>query len=453
VTVLPVETRDVRIPTEIGDCPVLGVLGEGGQSVVYRGWHPRLKTEIAIKKLRAAPDSAESALVHEGLILSSVKSPALPRPLDLRQVGDEWFLLLELIHGEPLTDCGLRLNARQIVKVLRELLVALTELHKAQLLHLDLTPANVLIDENGDARLIDFGLARRGPAVGDGEHLVGGTPGFVAPEVFDRAVRVDERADVYGAGALLHFLLFGDAPHASECSELRPGLDGDPVAIRLGTVCDTAIQADRKLRFQSAEEFLRAVDEVVGRRSMSRRWLAAGALVGTLLLGNDQRLLEPAHAEVLVVRPEGDRPLREGPQLRLGDHIAFAFDAGGASAGLMVRTPSGAVIGLEPFKRGRSGAFRYPPNGGTLLRQERGTYVVFFSTAEAIRARDRLVERLRRLPPPPMLKRGESLVLSRNAENSLQSGQVPEDARAWAEAFVQCEREFSGLVAIAFPVE
>ena len=59
--VVPVPDKDERVPVEIGDCLVLGVLGEGGQSVVYRGWHPRLRTEIAIKKLHTAHDSAESA--------------------------------------------------------------------------------------------------------------------------------------------------------------------------------------------------------------------------------------------------------------------------------------------------------------------------------------------------------------------------------------------------------
>ena len=304
--------------------------------------------------------------------------------------------------------------------------------------------------------MIDFGLARRVSAIDDGHLLVGGTPGFVAPEVFERGVQLDHRADVYGVGALLHYLLHGDAPQAgnSEPLPLRAGLEGDRMANRLRSVCDRAIELERERRFQSADEFLKVLDEVQGRRSTSRRWLAAGALLGTMLLGNNQQLLETAHAEVLVVRPDGERPLREASQLRLGDHIAFAFDAAGSTAGLMIRTPAGAVIGLEPFKRSRSGAFRYPPKGGTLLRQEQGTYVVFFSTAEAAGDKERLLATLRRLPQPPRLKRGESLVLSgAAAESQLRGRQLPDDAGQWAAAFVQCEREFTGLVAIAFPVE
>jgi len=141
--------------------------------------------EIAIKRLRAACACSESALVQEALILSSLKNRALPQPIDLRLVDGEWFLFLELIHGEPLAECGPRMTSRQIVRCLRDVLAALVELHAADLLHLDLTPANVLVDEDGQARLIDFGLARRRGGDDGAPAAVGGTPGFVAPEVFD----------------------------------------------------------------------------------------------------------------------------------------------------------------------------------------------------------------------------------------------------------------------------
>src|SRR5436190_5761399 len=186
----------------IADCRVLGVLGEGGQSVVYRAWHPRLHSEIAIKRLHPSAPDSDSTLIHEAMLLSSVRSRAFPRPLDLKRVDDELILFLELIHGEPIAVCGLELNGQQVLKVIRDLLTALRELHAAELMHLDLSPANVLVDENGSARLIDFGLARRSHQVRDPNLAIGGTPGFIAPELLDPQAQIDHRADVYGAGAV-----------------------------------------------------------------------------------------------------------------------------------------------------------------------------------------------------------------------------------------------------------
>src|SRR5205085_10820275 len=88
LSVKPHDHHGSEFPAQIGDCPILGVLGQGGQSIVYRAWHPRLNAEIAIKRLHCTGNASDSALIHEALILSSVKSPAFPRPLDLRQVGE-----------------------------------------------------------------------------------------------------------------------------------------------------------------------------------------------------------------------------------------------------------------------------------------------------------------------------------------------------------------------------
>jgi len=232
---------------------------------------------------------------------------------------------------------------------------------------------------------------------------------------------------------------------------LRRRFQSDPLAIRLRPVCARALACDRRRRFESADEFLQALDEAADTRLTSRRWLMAGAILGTLFLGHDRPLVGTARAEVLIVQNKVERPLSGAPQLRLGDQIAFAFDTAGATADLAVRLPSGTVVCLEPFRRGATGLFRYPPQGGTVLRQERGIYVVFFSAKEDARPVDHLLRRLEQLPPPPALRRGVHVVLSGDAENGLPGSS--HETGAWAEAVLQCEREFPGLVAIAFPVE
>jgi hypothetical protein len=452
----PDSEHDAGIPDCIEECRVTGLLGTGGQSVVYRAWHPRLNSEIAIKRLSSTAPSSDAVLIHEAMILSSVRSTAFPRPLDFRRVGDEMFLFLELIHGEPLADCGFVLSADEILNVLRQVLGALRELHGSQLLHLDLSPGNILVDENGNARLIDFGLARR---LHDSQHhgvIPGGTPGFVSPELLDPKQAVDERADLYGIGAVLFFLLHGHPPQMKgiEGTPLRPELAADRLAIRLSALCERAVSFDRDLRFDSAEEFLTAVEELDGRRSRARRWLTAAALWGTVLLGQNERLLETAHAEVLVITGREEQRLENALPVHLGDHIAFSFDATAATADLIVRKPSGTLVRLRPFHRGLSGAFRFPPAGGAVLRQERGTYVVFFVAPKMSATADVLLRDLGDLPSPPALKAGESLVVSRAAaQRALWETRESSPAGDWRHAFLRCESRFPGLIAIAFPVE
>jgi hypothetical protein len=111
-------------------------------------------------------------------------------------------------------------------------------------------------------------------------------------------------------------------------------------------------------------------------------------------------------------------------------------------------------VRLRPFHRGLSGAFRFPPAGGAVLRQERGTYVVFFVAPKTSATADVLLRDLGDLPSPPALKAGESLVVSRAAaQRALWEARESSPAGDWRHAFLRCESRFPGLIAIAFPVE
>jgi len=442
-----------ELPKQIGDYPVLGVLGEGGQAIVYRAWHPRLQAEIAIKRMHSSGSQAESALVHEALLISSARNAAFPRPLDLKRIDNETFLFLELIHGEPLSTGGSQLTLPMILSAMRELVAAIAELHAAGLLHLDLSPSNILIDERGAVRLIDFGLARR---LDDAAPEVAGTRGFVPPEIIEQGGSVDHRADVYSAGAVLYYLLCGQPPGQGEaCSRgLKPQFERLPLASRLLVLCGKALEPQAAQRWQTAEEFLRALDDIDLRKPRSRRGIIAATLASAVVLGQDRPLQRVAQADVLVVRPEGERRLRDSPRLTLGDRVAFVLEVNSPSAGLFLQTPSGRAIRLEPFSGNGNGPFRFPSAGGATLRDEIGTYVVLFLPMLESSTTGRLLFRISLLPPPPRLPGGEFLHVGRG----VLSGLTRERGRnvtvqLWLDAIERCGREFPGLVAIAFPVE
>ncbi len=445
----------LEIPGQIGPYAILGVLGQGGQAIVYLAWHPRLGTEVAIKRvLSQAPADAE-AMRREAAVLTTVAHPALPLALDLEMIDGELFLLMELIRGEPLAN---RPPYAGTLQVILELTAAVAELHRAGLLHLDLSPANVLVDQDGQCRLIDFGLARPIGAETDAASppLAGGTPGFVAPETLSDPHRVDGRADIYGIGAILCFLLTGQPPDPRD-GKLPPSAQQRSGGGRLLAICRRALAVNPDERWNSADELLVALKRLESGPSRSRRWLAAATLAASFHLGPANDAAPVAHAEVSIQRAQRTRPLIHAPEVRQGDQVAFAFDCDSPAAGLAVRTPAGRIVPLKPFDRTGVGPFRYPPSGTAVLRQESGTYVVFFVPLVDHRGADAgLLDALERLPAPPPLYSGQriALIAGQPAEDDLApASRTASQVVVWRQAVIECRRRFPGLSVIAFRVD
>jgi len=201
----------------IGPYRVVRELGRGGMGVVYDVRHPEIPRPLALKLLPAARFDPEDLLrfAREARLLAKVRHPGVVRihACDRTPQGDA-YLVTELVAGEPLDRCA-PLPPRRAAAVVSDLAAAVAALHAAGVLHRDLKPANALLGPDDRVTLLDFGLAREL----DGERLtrtgdVLGTPAYMAPEQVRGAAAVDERADVYGLGAVLFHLLAGRAPFA-----------------------------------------------------------------------------------------------------------------------------------------------------------------------------------------------------------------------------------------------
>lgn len=441
-------------PTRIGDYEILGELGQGGQAIVYRAWHPRLAMEVALKRLWPAAAESSTALVKESLFLSAASHPALPVPLDIEVIDGATYLSMELIHGEVLSQCQRTLTAAEVCRIARQLTAAIAELHDSQILHLDLSPGNVLLDENDRCRLIDFGLARKFPAPSTPSEIVvaGGTPGFVAPEALRWPQVVDCRTDVYGLGALVYYLLTGRSPQLD--GDCGSRWQADPIGSRLLAISVRALSIDPAKRFSDATEMLAALDEV-DKPSRSRRGLMVAAVAACLLLGANRELIGHVEADVSIGDAPHVRSLAAAPDIKLGDHVAFSFDWQGNSAGLAIRTPSGRVVPMKPFVRTNGKAFCYPPTGTAILRQQAGTYVAYFAPLMESRddASNSLLEAIDRLPPPPNLGRGEHLLSIAGVDRPIPIDRPFDERSAWLNAVVSCRASFPGLSAIAFHVD
>ncbi len=207
--------------TTIGKYLLVDVLGRGGQGLVYLAVHPTLGKQVVLKLCRASRkegDSAQRRLVEEGKLLVKMEHPNLARVYDLDVHEGQPFLVLEYVPG-----CSLEQQARQqrytprqaavvVARVARALAVA----HGLGILHLDVKPANIVLDDRGEPRLIDFGMALwrhawAGPA--DPDDSIGGTPAYMAPEQARGELDgLGPRSDVFALGGVLYFLLVGHAP-------------------------------------------------------------------------------------------------------------------------------------------------------------------------------------------------------------------------------------------------
>ncbi len=288
-------------PTRIGKYHVVGVLEEGGQAEVYRAVHPTLCKELVVKLGRnptgAGPMAADK-LVAEGRLLAELRHPNLAAVYDLDFYEDRPFLVMEYVRGRNLRQYARELRyapgeaALLVAKTARALGVA----HVQGVIHQDVKPGNIIIDEAGEPRVIDFGLARLRPAWGEEPEEAGaisGTVQYMSPEqARGDFENIDPRSDVFALGAVLYFLLVGKAPFADktvlDSLDRARQCDFDASALRkagvprpLEAICLRAMQADRSNRYASAEQMAADLHRFVAR---PRRLKIALAAVASLIL-------------------------------------------------------------------------------------------------------------------------------------------------------------------------
>jgi DNA-binding beta-propeller fold protein YncE/tRNA A-37 threonylcarbamoyl transferase component Bud32 len=221
---------------EIGGYRVEELIGRGGMGEVYRAHDDRLDRNVALKILASRyvdDDTFRERLLRESRLAASLDHPNVVPVYDAGEADAGFYLAMRYVEGPDLRAVLRREGALPVVRALEivsQLAGALDAAHAKGLVHRDVKPSNVLIDERGHCYLADFGLTQsvsdRGQAT-DGSLL--GTLDYVAPEQI-RGDEVDGRADVYALGCLLFECLTGEVPfgHPSEVATLYAHLEDDP---------------------------------------------------------------------------------------------------------------------------------------------------------------------------------------------------------------------------------
>jgi serine/threonine protein kinase len=218
---------------------IRGVIGRGGMGTVYLADHVRLDTVVAVKEVRGPKENdsdfqmALAQCEQEARFLVRLHHPNLPTVTDAFVEKDRFYLVMEYIEGETL-EARLRengnrpLDVAQIVDWGLQVADVLAYLHSQEppIIFRDMKPANIMVQPDGLARLIDFGIARRFQPGADKDTALLGSVGYSPPEQFGKH-QTDTRSDIYSLGATLHQLLTGRDP-ASQPFKFPPAHSLNP---------------------------------------------------------------------------------------------------------------------------------------------------------------------------------------------------------------------------------
>ncbi|MEA2235976.1 MAG: eukaryotic-like serine/threonine-protein kinase [Thermoanaerobaculia bacterium] len=275
-----------------GKYQILARLGVGGMGEVYKVLHLHLNSIRVIKLMRASiagEAGADDRFIREARLATRINHPNVAALYDFSTLDDgSRYMVWEYIEGtnlHELIETNGPLSPRYAAKLAIEALHGLDAIHRAGIVHRDISPENIMIcrDEEGEqhVKLIDLGIAKQGDATDASKTATGMFVGkwkYCSPEhlgMLDAGERIDGRADLYSFGIVLYEMLTGvppfqaDTPHAylmlhsSEkpraLADVNPTMPSSP---KLEALIFRALEKDRRKRFASAREFARALEEI-----------------------------------------------------------------------------------------------------------------------------------------------------------------------------------------------
>ncbi len=406
-------TGGTRVPKSYGDAAgdlvgqplgnryqIIRLLGAGGMGAVYQAWDRDLSVVVALKTVRpevaADPEAArmlERRFKQELLLARKVTHKNIVRVHDMGDVDGIKYITMPYLEGDDLSTILKRegkLPVERVMPIARQVASGLAAAHAAGVVHRDLKPANIMMQADGEALIMDFGVARStagqsssgadAPAgalssAAHGHTVVGsvvGTLEYMAPEQA-KAQPVDQRSDIYAFGLILYDLLlgrsrgsgaegvFGELQQRMLQAPASPKTKDPSIPPALDAIITRCIQPDAAARFQTTEDLVAAIDRLDDRgalipivRRLTRKMAAAAILVLASLIGltwwaarGPAVAVEHEPVSVLISDfqngtgdPAFDRTLEPVMQLALeGAGFISAYDREGIRRTLGVRPP------------------------------------------------------------------------------------------------------------------
>ena len=260
----------------IGSYRVIEEIGRGGMGVVYAAEDERLRRTVALKAL--APEYTRDPirrerLTREARAAAALSHPAIATIFYLEEIDQELYIVSELVRGRTLRE-ELRdgpLPPPQLIPMLISIASALAAAHEQGIVHRDLKPENIIRRDDGQIKVLDFGLARsvqRTTTVLTDDGALLGTPGYMAPEQLTPGAEIDGRADIFAFGVIAWELATGEHPFGTDAASFLARMTeiiegrttGLSRALPIAGLDRVARRCMRRLpldRYQSAEALLR----------------------------------------------------------------------------------------------------------------------------------------------------------------------------------------------------
>jgi TolB-like protein/Tfp pilus assembly protein PilF/predicted Ser/Thr protein kinase len=341
-------TEDLtRGSTFVSRYEVIEELGKGGMGNVYRVFDKKLEEEVALKIIKpevAYNGNSIDRFSNELKFARKVAHRNVCKMYDLGEKEGTHYITMEYVAGESLKSMiGMmgQLSAAQVVFIAKQVCEGLAEAHRLGVVHRDLKPSNIIVDRDGNARVLDFGLARSLKAKSiTGPGVMVGTPAYMSPEQVD-AKQVDKRSDIYSLGVILYEMIAGRVPfdgdtalsialkHKTE-KPLDPIDFNAQMPLELNRVILKCMEKDKEKRYQDAKELvseLSKIEDGITTRerkipkknpttlktvkvTLRKRWMMIAALFAVvvvagmaILYSGIKRPMVPTESTLLVVLP------------------------------------------------------------------------------------------------------------------------------------------------------
>ena len=268
--------------TKLGKYEIRKELGRGAMGVVYESFDPLIERIVALKTIR--PDQLTGVNAHEFHARFRREAQAAgrlthPNIVAIYEFGEDagvWYIAMELVKGRELKEyfeANERFGTADAARILTQILAALGYSHKMGVVHRDIKPSNIFIVSDGTAKVADFGIAHLESSELTQAGTVLGTPAYMSPEQI-LGLPIDGRSDLFSVGVILYQFLTGERPFTGNATiTMRKVLEEDPlppsrfnvqIPGAMDAVVRRALAKKADERFQSAEEFMAALDAAAG---------------------------------------------------------------------------------------------------------------------------------------------------------------------------------------------
>ncbi len=251
-------------------------VGQGAMGIVYRALQVSMNRTVAVKilnpKLAADPEQLE-ALIREAHLAAKLSHNNIVQAIDVGSAGSIHYLVMEFMEGRSLKkvmEDGKVFSEKEALEIIVQIAQALQHAHRRGMVHRDVKPANIMLTNEGIAKLADLGMARQTSdqlLIRKERGLAIGTPFYMSPEQVRGQSDIDGRADLYALGATLYHMVTGQPPFPDkdidtvleahlERELTPPDHLNEKLSSGLGEVVEILLAKDRKKRYRNADDLI-----------------------------------------------------------------------------------------------------------------------------------------------------------------------------------------------------